>query len=475
MDDARDSLSLRPIRFGTGGWRGVVGEELTFPRLRALLHAVARWTLAQHAGRRVVVARDTRFLGRRMVDTAVAILAEHGLEALVARGTAPTPLVAHAVRRQSAAAGIMFTASHNAPDYQGVKVLGSWGGVVCDEQVHEIERLAGAELADARPPRDAPSFQEIDLASAYRDDLLAVIADGPLASTPLAVRYDAMHGTGAGVLDRVLEAAGVAVHVRRAEPDPNFGGVAPDPVAASLQDLAEAVAASKAPCLGLATDGDADRFGVIDGDGRMLTATEALALLVEHLAAQGRVDGKVAISMSTGSLVERVAESHGLQVVRHPIGFKHLTHALSSGNAALAGDESGGFALAPVALDKDGVLASCLMAEIAAAAGGCLRARLDVLEERHGHSVCGRAEVPGTPDARQRLSKLVATPPGRVDGCAVREVRTEDGLYFRLDDGFVMIRASGTEPVLRLYAEASSREFLDRRLISAAQQLNSPA
>jgi len=463
-----------PLRFGTSGWRGVLGEDFTYPRLRRVLHAVARWIREGQGGRRVVVAWDTRFQSAPMAEIAEAILRARGLDPLVARGPLPTPVAAHAVTRRRAAAGLVLTASHNPPEYHGLKVIGPWGGAIRAPDARRIEALAQEALADPEPQLSAPRAgraPRLDLVAPYARELLGRLDREALRRSRLRVFYDAMHGVGAAVLPEILRRVGLRVELRRGEPDPRFGGAPPDPLPAHLRRLARELRGGRGLRLGLATDGDADRFGALDADGRMLSETEALALLVDHLARSGRLRRGVAISIATGSLVERVAAEHGLRVSRHPIGFKHLSGALVSGEAEAAGEESGGFAWAPLGCDKDGILAGCLLAEIAAATGEPLRARLAALERRFGRLACGRRAHPATPALRERLEKLLLDPPSRVDGRPVRTLSPEDGLRFGLDDGFLMLRASGTEPVLRIYAEAPGRRALRQRLAAGSDLL----
>lgn len=480
MKGAADSSAAAPIRFGTSGWRGIFGEDFTFPRLRSALHAVGLWLAEQRVegrrgprgrGRQVIVAHDTRFLGERMAEMAAAILRTHGAEPVLARGAVATPVAAHAITRRGAVAGVVFTASHNPPEYHGMKVLGHWGGAIRAEQARRIEELA-REAGSEEAPRDATrDGRRVDLKPAYARELLRLLDRRAFERARLRVAYDAMHGTGSGVLDAVLTRAGVRVSVRRGEADPRFGGCPPDPVPQRLRGLVREVRQLRGLRLGLATDGDADRYGVVDADGSILSATEVVSLLVDHLARTGRIERGLASSIATGSLVEKVARDHGLRVERHPIGFKHLSLALVSGRVDVAGEESGGFALARFCRDKDGILAGCLLAEMVATTRAPLRKRLAELEKRHGRSVCGRIALPARPEAREAAERLMAAPPSRVDGCAVRAVTRDDGLRLALEDGFLMFRASGTEPLLRVYAEARGPRLLRRRLAAGARLL----
>jgi phosphomannomutase len=331
-------------------------------------------------------------------------------------------------------------------------------------------RLAAAAertLRPREPPRGPVPAARFDPLAGYLRALERRLGRRP-GGRRLRIVYDAIHGCGAGVLDRALTARGARVELLRGEPDPRFGGVAPDPTPVRLTVLARRVRSLSGLRLGLATDGDADRLAVVDADGRVLTETELLALLVDHLARTGRATRGVAISIATGSLVERVARHYGLRCVRRPIGFKHLTAALAAGEADVAGEESRGFAWAPFARDKDAILAGALAAEIVAASGAPLRVRLAELTERHGAPACSRRSFPLGSGARAALTRLERSPPRRFDGARVLAVDGRDGLRLALEDGFVLWRASGTEPLLRVYAEAPTPRALARRLAAAA-------
>lgn len=459
------------IRFGTSGWRGVLGDGFDFAGVRALAAAVGRWVGESAAHPRVVVAHDTRFLGDRLASVTERVLTAAGARTIRSSRPVPTPVASFAVRQRRAAAGIVITASHNPPEYQGLKVVAPWGGGPTQEITGRLETWAAELLASGPPPEAEPRGRRVDLTGPYLEALLRELDRVRLRRAGLRVFYDALHGSGAGVLDEVLRRCGVAVEVRRGDPDPRFGGEPPDPTPKRLVTLSREVRKARGLRLGLASDGDADRFGVIDADGRSLSETDALALLVDHLARAGRVRRGVAISVATGSLVERVAASHGLAVRRFPIGFKHLTRALVEGEADVAGEESGGFAWGRVARDKDGILAGSLLAEIVAATGAPLGARLAELKREHGSSACGRIAVPADTRSRSALDALGAALPSQLDGARVLGCEASDGLLLRLEDGFLLVRASGTEPVLRIYAEARGPRLLARRLRVGARLL----
>lgn len=461
----------QPFRFGSGGWRGILGEDLSFEQLREILRAVARWVAERRPGARVVVAHDTRFQSARMAEIAVGVLLAHGLDPWFAPRPLPTPVAAHAVRRLRAAAGLVLTASHNPPEYHGLKVLGPAGASIEGADCRAIEQLAlepGARLAH---PRELPRRSPSELGAAYASELLSLLDASALRESRVRIWYDAMHGTGAGVLPAVLRRAGAEPRLLRAAADPRFGGGAPDPVPARLRALARLLRRQPGLCLGIATDGDADRFALVDAQAGVLSESDSLALIVDHLARRGELAGGVALSAATGSLPERVARAYGLRVQRLGIGFKRLSAALAAGREELAGDESGGLAWRRLGCEKDGMLGAALAVELVAIARASLSARLRELRRRHGRCDWGRTAILARPLQRERLAKLQIDPPARLEGHRLRDFDCADGARLGFEDGFLWLRASGTEPVLRLYAEAASAAGLHSRLRAGIQLL----
>ncbi|MBK7947734.1 MAG: hypothetical protein IPK00_03075 [Deltaproteobacteria bacterium] len=459
-------MSAAPIRFGTSGWRGVLGEEVTFARLRVLVRSIAEWVGAKRDGRRVLVGFDGRFASRAMAEIAVDVLAEAGLAPELARACTATPVVTHALARGRYAAGLVLTASHNPPAHHGLKVFDASGAAIDDRAARRIESIARRRRAQTAPAPEArrrpPSR---DLGLAYQEALSAALDPSALRRAGLTVVYDAMHGAAGGLLDAWLRRAGVAVESLRSTRDPGFGGGAPDPVAQNLAGLVAATQARSGLVLGLANDGDGDRVGAVDGGGRVLSETQLLALLVDHLAARGRLARGIAIGAATGTLVEKVAQAHGLVVERHPIGFKALSCAILAGRVEIAGEESGGFAWSRMGPDKDGMLAAALLVELVAGSGLPLESHIDRLEARFGPSACGRVALEASPARDSALKRLMAAPPTRVDRQAVGRVDGDCGLRLALaDGGFLMLRRSGTESVIRIYAEAGDGQQLARRL-----------
>jgi phosphomannomutase len=469
-------LQLPAVRFGTSGWRGVLGEDFHLPGARALVRALALWAGAPEARPRILVAHDTRFQGERLAAEAAGVLLEAGARPVCCAGATPTPVAAATVRRRRLAAGLVFTASHNAASYQGLKVVAPWGGsappAITDRLAHEANRLLALGGVPV-PASLSKAPRTTDPRGPYLRALLARLDRSALASAGITVVYDAMHGAGAQVARQAFEELGVRTHCLRGEPDPNFGGSAPEPSAALLGALTTRLSRARGRWLGIATDGDADRFAAVDVGGSLLGEADALALLVDHMARSGRVRRGLALSVASGSLPERVARAHGLAVQRLPIGFKHLSEALVEGTAELAGDESGGFAWAPLARDKDGILAGCLLAELVATSAAPLGARLAELRAEHGAAFWGRTGIANPAAHRRSLERLSLAPPARFDGRRVLRAEAREGLRLDLEGGgFVLWRDSGTEPLLRVYAEAPSAAGLRRRLAAAVSRIS---
>ncbi len=465
---------VAPIRFGTSGWRGVLGEEVTFPRLRVLARAVAAWIGEEAHGRRVLIGWDARFASRAMAEMAASVLHAEGLVPTLSSEFCPTPAVTHALAQGRFAAGLVFTASHNPPADHGLKVFDRSGAPIGDRAARRIESLAARRPHDRAAPPRPRALRTVSLAEGYRADLAARLDRAALGRAGLTLHCDAMHGAATGYLDALMRELGVGVETLRAQTDPGFGGQAPDPIPERLGDLMARLGARPvgAPGLafGIAHDGDGDRVAIVDGRGRLLSETQVLALLVDHLAATRRIARGVAIGAATGSLVERVARAHGLPLQRHPIGFKHLAAALVDGRADVAGDESGGFAWAAMGPDKDGILAGALLAERVAQTGEPLEVQLERLEARFGGSACGRIALIATPALVAGIERLALRTPARIDRSRVVAVDAVGGVRFTLDDGgFLMLRASGTEPLVRVYAEAPESGQLLRRLREGVQ------
>ena len=466
------------VEFGTDGWRTTV-EEFTTPRVRAVGQAVADHVLAgaDDDAPALAVGYDPREESRPAAEELARVLRVNGVDALVADRDTPTPVVAWTVVDRGLAGALQVTASHNPPSYNGIKFVPDDGAPA---SAAVTDRLAeGLRPPDPRPEAEWGSVREANFREPYLEAALAFV-DADLDG--LRVAYDAMYGSGRGVTDDLLSRAGADVRCLRAERDPAFGGTPPEPSAGHLAALADRVADGEA-ALGVANDGDADRLGVVTPERGVVDPNWVYAALYDHLLeTDGRLDGRgepasaasdAVRTVSTTFILDRIAAAHGQAVHETPVGFKWVAEAMATHDALVGGEESGGYGVAGHLRNKDGVLVALLVA--AAHAAEPLDDRLDRLRERHGDIVQERVSI-DCPDARKAavLEALGDRIPDRVAGTAVEDVGTADGFKLLLEDGtWLLVRPSGTEPKLRVYAEAGSAARLEE-LLDAGRALVEP-
>jgi len=471
---------VKPIKFGTSGWRDVIAENFTFANVRLVTRAIAEYLLAEGGPEpRVVVGYDTRFLSEAFAAEAAAVLAAHGIQTFLCDRDVPTPVVAYEVTRRGAAAGLNVTASHNPPEYNGLKFSGPSGGPVQPAVTDRIEARAQELLAEPEAP--CPPLEEmeakglvvrIDPRPAYLARLRELVNFKAIAAARLKVAVDLLYGTARGYMDQLLLEAGCEVHTMHDSRNPAFGGHAPDPSEENLRDLA-AVVRSGGFHLGLAADGDADRYGILDRDGSFIEPNYVLALLLQHLIKTRGRRGGVARSVATSHLVDAVARRQGVPVYETKVGFKYLGDLITQGKVVLSGEESAGLSIQGHVPEKDGILAVLLVVEmVAMAEGRSVRSLLDALYAEVGTVIrARRLNLHLSPDQQERLAGRLKDLPARVAGLRVVQVGTLEGTKLLLEDGsWLLVRPSGTEPVVRLYIDAHSEEQLDE-LTDAARTL----
>jgi alpha-D-glucose phosphate-specific phosphoglucomutase len=447
------------ISFGTDGWRGVMARDFTFDNVALVARAIAEYLLGTggHA-RGVVVGHDRRFLSEHFAATVRDVLLTRGIPVFACPEAVPTPVVAFAVRHYGAAGAVMLTASHNPPEYNGIKFIPENGGPAPPEVTRRIEELI-RDLRGTAPGADRAhgacgSLSLVDPRPAYLEHLARVVNLEAVGRAGLRVVVDAMHGAGAGYLEEALSRAGAEVEGLRANRDPLFGGGLPDPAPERLAGLRERIRETGAH-LGVALDGDADRFGLVDADGTYLGANQFLPVLYHYLLTVRGMRGPVARTVATTHLLDRIAARFGQPVVETPVGFKYVGRALEEG-CILGGEESGGLSLRAHLPEKDGILAGLLAVEIRAVRGRPLAALLQELMDEFGAVASARLDIHTDPATKARvLEALPGFAPERLAGRRVVRRTTMDGVKLVLEDGsWVLIRASGTEPLFRLYAEA---------------------
>jgi phosphoglucomutase len=458
-----------PLRFGTSGWRAVLADEFTFGNARRVVAAIAR--VLQQSGDRdglVLVGFDTRFLARRFAEEAALLLREEGFTAEVAARPVPTPVLAFEIRRRGAAGGLNFTASHNPPQYLGIKFSTSDGAPALPEVTSRIEKEILA-ISERRAPEAAsvPSFEPV---GPYLEGLGRIVDRQKVGSGRPSFSLDFRFGTSAGVLDTFLEGAGAELHRLHSQADPLFGGESPQCGEKELVRLGEEVRRHRSR-LGLSCDGDADRFGVCDETGRYVSPNQILALLLDDMLGRKGRRGGVARSVATTHALDAVARHYGAPLFETPVGFKFIGEKLLAGEILFGGEESAGLTVQGHVPEKDGILADLLVAEMVGATGRSLTELSADLRERIGIFLTRRLDLELSEAARARLRQLSASPPDRFAGRTVSSVGLLDGIQLLLGDGsWILFRESGTEPVARVYVEASSEDAV-RALAEAGREL----
>ncbi|MES2201188.1 MAG: phosphoglucomutase/phosphomannomutase family protein [candidate division FCPU426 bacterium] len=463
------------ITFGTSGWRALIAEDFTFPNVALAVQAIAGHLKAskKRPSKGVLVSYDGRFAGERFARLACEVLAGNGIKAWVTTRDTPTPAVAFEQLRRGLDGAINFTASHNPPEYGGLKFNPFWGGPATKDITHDIEARAAALESKKGAGVKKMAYEEalkrgrvrvIDALPPYLNRIASMVDLAAIRKAKLSVVVDPMHGAGRGCTEAVLARAGVHPLVLRATRDPLFGGDSPEPAEGHISLLTAAVRKHKAQ-LGLATDGDADRFGIVDSDGSFIPPNLVLALLVRHLhRTRPHWKGAVLRSVVSSHFIDAVAASCGRELVEVPVGFKWIGQYMQEHPILVGGEESGGLTVHGHVPEKDGPLACLLMAEMRAVEGRPLSAVLKQMYAELGAFVVGRSNFRLSDKAASRLARtLPKDPPTKIAGSKVARHITLDGHKFVLEDGsWIAVRFSGTEPVVRLYLEASSRSRLEQ-------------
>jgi alpha-D-glucose phosphate-specific phosphoglucomutase len=465
------------IKFGTDGWRAVISDTFTFANLRLVAQAIADYVLDEAGNGRpeVVVGFDTRFLSDRYATEVARVLAGNGIVAHLTRADAPTPAISYAVVHKKAAVGVMITASHNPPRYNGIKLKASFGGAALPEQAHQVEIYLSRNQEAARGPNvmdyqvalEQELIRRFDPAWAYYEHLSSLIDLDVISDGELRVVADAMYGSGRKCFTDVLARTRCRVYEIRGEMNPGFGGIHPEPMARYLSALAAAIQTRHAD-LGLATDGDGDRIGAMDTNGQYVDPHHIFALALRYLVEARGWSGKVVKSVSTTRMVDRLAAQYGLPLVETPVGYNYIADHILKGDVLIGGEESGGISIKGHIPEGDGVLMGLLLLEIVSAAGVPLHELVADLQASVGPTHYARRDMPlRRPVAKaDMVARLTGDVPPTLAGQEIVDVQTIDGVKYLLsDDSWLLIRPSGTEPVLRVYAEAREPEMVDALLV----------
>ncbi len=472
---------MTTIKFDTSGWQGILGEDFTFRHSRIVCQAIAQVLrhekIAQHG---VIIGHDARFMGEQFAKAAAEVFAAHGIPVLLCNRETPTPTISYQIIYHQLAGGIHISGSECPSEWNGIKFTPSWGGVVLPETAQAIEQRI-------LPLMHGEHVKWLPFEKAQKDGLVRIFNPQPdylsilekhvdietIRQGELRIVMDPLYGTSRGYLDNFLRNAGAKVAVLHYWRDPYFGGLCPEPTTTTTLELQETVRRENAH-LGLATDGDADRFGIVDHDGTFIEPNLILPILVDYLASTRQWHGSVARSVATTHQIDRVAALHGLATEETPVGFKYIGELLAKGKVMMGGEESGGMSLTGHVPDKDGILACLLVSEMVARTGKSIKDLHANLLERVGPLYSKREDVTLTEKMQENLTRVLENPPEIFAGQGVQSINRLDGCKLQMaDDSWFLLRPSGTEPLVHCYGEAHSQERLQELMMAGRQLLRS--
>ena len=472
-------MSGSPIKFGTDGWRAIIADEFTFANVRVCAQATARYFHeATAASREIVVGYDTRFASEEFAAAVVEVLAANGVPVQLCDRAAPTPVIGFHIRRLNAGGGVVITSSHNPALYSGFKVRTEQASAAPPEVLSQIEALIPEALDGAverMPLEEATAkglVQKFDPRADYLRHLGQLVEIERLRQAGLRVVVDPMHGAGAGYLRELLSGGRTEVIEIRSERNPAFPGMHnPEPIARNLEATREAIVQAHAEAA-LATDGDADRIGVMDDRGEFVDQLRVFALLTYYLLEVRGLRGPIVKSVTTTSMVQRLGELYGVPVYETGVGFKYLGPKMIETDALIAGEESGGFAFRGHLPERDGILSGLYILDLMARRGKSLPELLEEVFAKVGPHYYDRVDITMTPAERDRIAGLLTTlEPSKIDGLRVTGYDRTDGLRFLLEGGaWALIRLSGTEPLMRIYTEVREGEQV-QPLLEAVREL----
>lgn len=448
------------IKFGTDGWRAIIAQDYTVYNVARVSKGLADWLLKRGSNPTVVVGHDCRFGGPLFCEVTTKVLCANGVKVLLAKGFISTPMISMGVLKLGAQQGVVITASHNPPTYNGYKLKGAHGGPSSPQDIAAVEALI-PETVDI--PQQGLSHWEqqglleyVDLEDMYVKYLQEKFDFEKLAKSPFKLAYDAMFGAGQNVMRRLMPNA-TLIHC---ENNPGFNGRAPEPLDKNLQELAKTVASTPEIKMGLATDGDADRIGLYDEDGKFVDAHHIILLLIHYLHKYKGMSGKVAIAFSTTDRVKRMCEAYGLPIEITPIGFKYISEIMTKEDVLVGGEESGGIAVKGHIPERDGIYDGLMLFEFMNETGKTLKQLCQEVYDVVGTFVYERNDMHIENSIKEAIIEKAQGNGYPIFGkYSFSRTENVDGVKYHLDNGgWILLRASGTEPLLRIYAEGNSRD-----------------
>ncbi|MCX5725877.1 MAG: phosphoglucomutase/phosphomannomutase family protein [Candidatus Saganbacteria bacterium] len=451
------------IKFGTDGWRAVISEEFTFANVRKVAQAIAEY-LKNHklVNKELIIGYDPRFLADKFAEEVAKVMLVNGISCAISDRDIPTPVVAFEVKDRSASGAVMITASHNPPQYCGIKFIPEYAGPAGEEITSEIESYIKKGTEPEVSARKG-SVQRFDPRKRYFKSLELLVDKEIIKKAKLKIVCDPMYGAGRDYLDNILQDFGCMTEEIHGYRDVLFGGGSPEPNEETLRELQDMVKEGRFD-LGLALDGDADRFGVVDEKSNFLSANQVFALVFKYLVDSRGFTGEVARSVATTHMIDRIAESYDIKVNETPVGFKHIAKLMMTKDIIIGGEESGGLSIKGHVPEKDGILACLLVAEMVARLKKPLSEIYSELSKEVGPCVDKKISLRMEEEKKKKFMEiLLKTPPEKIAGIKVEERNLMDGVKFILMDGsWLLARPSGTEPLIRVYFESSSAERIGK-------------
>lgn len=460
---------MTDIRFGTDGWRGVVNEDYTLDNVRVVAQAIADYINSTSLPKKeLAVGYDARTLSPESAAAISEVLAGNGIKVLLGNGIVTTPILVYAIKHHSLGGGVMVTASHNPPRFNGIKFKPYYAGSADETITAALESFLWKNTPKCLAAGEATQrglLRVEDLSQPYEPNLRAYVNMSVLKEAAIKVVADPMNGAQGRVIERILSDTSCRVKTIHAEPDPSFGGLSPEPIPPHTQGLQKAVVAEGAD-VGVAADADGDRVGAVDSKGNFITPHQIFAMLLLHFYRNRGERGIVVKTLTTSTLIEKIAVSLGLPLRETPVGFKYICEIMRNEDVLIGGEESGGMSFKNYFPERDGALCALLLLELMATEGKKLEEILAEIDGRYGSFRYRRKDIK-YPDEKKNLlfETLKSSPPESLAGKKVVEVKSIDGIKFIFDnEDWLIFRASGTEPKLRIYAEAKSFEEVDKLL-----------
>ncbi|MBI3788123.1 MAG: phosphoglucomutase/phosphomannomutase family protein [Ignavibacteriales bacterium] len=458
------------IKFGTDGWRGVIAADFTFDNVAKVALATANYFKRHKKIKNgIVVGYDARFLSKEFAEKTSEVLGNKGIKVILSDTISSTPMVSLLTKKLNAAGGVVITASHNPAKYNGFKIKGDFGGPAHPEMIGKVEKELKKVLKSKVESKKSFDelvkknvIQKIDFTSLYVEDLKTKLNLSLISSAGIKIAYDAMYGAGQGVMEQLVR----PTVTLRSSFNPSFGGGHPEPLMQNLQELASAVVASGCH-IGIATDGDADRIGAIDEKGNFVDSHRIFALLLKYFVEQRHWTGEVAKSFSVSQIINKMCAKYGLTLHETPIGFKYLCRLMTERDILVAAEESGGLGVKGHLPERDGTYIGLLLCEIMATRKKKLSELVDELMNEFGWHYFNRVDAHLTEKEKQRILAVYKKGVKNFAGNPVQRMETKDGFKLFIEGGWVLVRASGTEPLIRFYAEADSIEKVNTLLQAA--------